>query len=134
MYRNGMSECDMLLHDLQRENNGVFRMPDNKDGIWQQIIRDIEEYDVLMNHSEFLDKPPDSPLVSSERPDVIYTSNNSEFVMGIECFKIDASKKRRKVALKFEKNRKRIIKYQYDTIIMIISKKVINDSFLLASQ
>ena len=82
------NEKDQLLYDL--DNPILDCQPDT---IWKRILKDIEEYNELMDHKDFLDELPQCPIIQYERPDVIYAKNTSVYVMGIECFKFDSSRK-----------------------------------------
>lgn len=90
----GKCELDSLLYDLKHYDSPDFF--DDLDSIWIQILDDISQYSELMDHLHFVECVPICPLISFERPDVLYCDNKSEWVMGIECFQFDASKKTRK--------------------------------------
>lgn len=93
MKNYNVPEDDQLLHDLA-EYTDLFQIRANREcDIWEQIIKDIEEYNDLMDHVSFLDEIPLPPMEKFESPDVVYAKNNSDFVMGIECFMFDASRK-----------------------------------------
>lgn len=66
------------------------------DDVWKYIIYDVQEYNKRDKYKWYYGYPPvqNFTLEQSDRPDIIYKCN--EFVMGIECFEFDSSKKTRK--------------------------------------
>lgn len=92
-------ELNNILWDFDRLTNNLMAQP--TDPFWRQIIDDVHKYVELDTHRFALDKAPICPLVQSDRPDVIY--NGSSFVMGIECFQFDASKKTKKGSTQIRK-------------------------------
>lgn len=98
-------EKDQVLFDLEHyTNNYLINTPN--DNIWDHIIKDINVYNDLMHHAPFLDNIPECPLIPSERPDVIYSMKDTDFVMGIECFKFDSSPKTSKGSTQIRKELK----------------------------
>lgn len=86
------NEKDQLEFDLTHYTRD-FLINTPEGHIWKKIICDVEKYTELMQHRHFLDFVPESPLIQYERPDVIYFKEEADFVMGIECFVFDASRK-----------------------------------------
>lgn len=69
---------------------------DDEDVIWDNIIKDgIKDnyYSIGEDGKEYIPKH-EEPFVSSERPDIYYL--NDEFIIGIEQFQFDSSKKTKK--------------------------------------
>lgn len=105
MKKHQQKEKDQLLFDLEHYTNS-FLLNSHHDNIWDQIITNINNYNELMHQVPFLDNTPECPLIQSERPDVIYSTKNTDFVMGIECFKFDSSPKTSKGSTQIRKELK----------------------------
>lgn len=101
MAKKGIHEHVELSH-LLYDFNHLYSLPEqnNADDVWLQIINDIQKYNTELAHCISEEKPI-CPLIQSERPDVIYVS--ADYVMGIECFSFDASKKTRKGSKQLQK-------------------------------
>lgn len=69
---------------------------DGEDVIWDIILKDSGEYNHYTLGEDGKEYIPDyeEPFVNSERPDIYYI--NDEFIMGIEQFQFDSSKKTKK--------------------------------------
>ena len=81
-------ELAHFLYDISHcpiELNSV-----DEDCIWNQIVADAIEQHISINNP-FIRKNAVLPFTDSERPDIIYECD--DFIMGIECFEFDASKK-----------------------------------------
>ena len=87
-------ELSSFLFDLDNLTNSAFF--EAIDDVWEQIINDVHEYEKRELYKWYYGKLPAYPFsfIQSERPDIIY--QRDEFVMGIESFQFDASKKTRK--------------------------------------
>ena len=86
-------EKEKLLFDLDRYTNNFLLYASENNNIWRDIICNVKKYNDLMHHTPFLDNIPNCPLIQFERPDVIYYNNDFDYIMGIECFVFDASRK-----------------------------------------
>ena len=89
-YHNELNEFvfDLVDRSIYQENS--------LDDIWRKIISDARDYDERDRYKWY---DGDFPVQhysfeKTERPDIIYSCD--EFIMGIECFSFDASKKPRK--------------------------------------
>ena len=73
----------------------IFVGSDSEYSLWSNIIKDLQNKHNMPKDLEFRRTHPiEWPLINSERPDVIY--ENTDIVVGIECFKFDSSHKTRK--------------------------------------
>ena len=91
-------------------NNAILRNFDN-DLIWREIIANATETNRLRNYPEYCDLQPEAPFAQGDRPkcskrlpDVIYLGE--DFVMGIECFDFDSSKKTKDGSTMRKQNKK----------------------------
>ena len=66
---------------------------ESTDCVWNNIYSDAVEYNENENNP-LLRNSLVSPFLDSESPDIIYECDN--FIMGIECFEFDASKRTKK--------------------------------------
>ena len=89
-------------------DNPILQIVD-EDGIWKQIVADVVETNRLRHYPEYDSLPPEAPFIQGDKigeqsnlPDVIYLGK--DFVMGIECFDFDSSKKTRKGSTMRSKN------------------------------
>lgn len=78
------------------EHNSILQAEESLDDVWKRIIRDIHEYCEADRYKWYYGYLPtqDFTIEQTERPDIIYQCD--DFIMGIECFEFDASKKTRK--------------------------------------
>ena len=88
------AELHRFVFDLNHHT--ILKAEDGLDEVWRKILNDVRDYenrDKIPWYSE--DAPAqDYSLEQSNRPDIIYECG--DFIMGIECFEFDASKKTRK--------------------------------------
>ncbi len=85
------NEAHNFLFDLLNWEKKLHTTDD--DMVWDKIIKEIMEYDKL--NSYYMGEPElPCPIQQTERPDIMFEC--ADFVMGIECFRFDASKKTRK--------------------------------------
>ena len=81
-------ELLQTVYDLSHYHITI--ISDDDDDIWTNVIKDAQTFasSRITGHTEpgYI-----SPFEKSERPDIIYCNDST--VMGIECFKFDASKK-----------------------------------------
>ncbi len=87
-------ELHRFVFDLNHHT--ILQPEDGQEEVWQRIIDDVRDYETRMSNPWY---PEDAPpqgysIEQSERPDIVY--QNESFVMGIECFEYDASKKIKK--------------------------------------
>ena len=87
-------ELHRFVFDLNHHT--ILQPEDEQEEVWQRIIDDVRDYETRMSNPWY---PEDAPpqgysIEQSERPDIVY--QNESFVMGIECFEYDASKKIKK--------------------------------------
>ena len=87
-------ELDKFVHDF----NKLLINPEESciDDIWEIIIKDVCEYKKRDQYKWYYGSIPaqNFSFEQSDRPDIIYQCE--DFIMGIECFQFDASKKTRK--------------------------------------
>lgn len=78
---------------------------DSIDEVWGKITNDIQEYEKFEEYKWLDDYIPEQSfsLEQSDRPDIIYQCEG--FIMGIECFEFDASKKGRRGSTQRQKER-----------------------------
>lgn len=82
-------------------NNSIVTLYDDNDVIWSSIINKAQQIDRLCQMPEYSCIPSEFPFklgdvvgVESGLPDVIYQAD--DVVLGIECFRIDSSKRTKK--------------------------------------
>ena len=86
-------ELDKFVYDLRHLS--IDSGEDSIDEVWIKITNDVLNYAKFKEYKWFDDNIPAQifSLEQSDRPDIIYQCE--DFIMGIECFEFDASKKRR---------------------------------------
>ena len=84
----------------------ICKIGDGIDNIWEKVISDVQEYGEREHYRWCSESIPvqSFSIEQSERPDVIYQCD--DFIMGIECFQFDASKKTRKGSKQKQKEHK----------------------------
>ena len=106
-------ELHGFVFDLN--HHSILSPEDGLDEIWLKIIDDVRDYQARTSNPWYSeDAPPQGySLVQSDRPDIAY--ENETFIMGIECFEFDASKKTRKGSKQKQKEQEadREIREQY---------------------
>ena len=117
-------ELHKLVFDLNHHT--ILQSEDGLDGVWQKIIKDVCDYETRMSNPWYPEyaSPQDYSLEQSDRPDIIYECD--DYIMGIECFEFDASKKTRKGSKQKQKEQEadRAIREEYQ------QSTVPKDSFL----
>lgn len=81
------------------------------DPLWREIIANAAETNRLRNYPEYCDLQPEAPFAQGDKPndsnrlpDVIYLGE--DFVIGIECFDFDSSKKTKDGSTMRKQNKK----------------------------
>lgn len=87
-------ELHKFVYDLNHQS--LIQLENGFDVVWRKIIDDVRDYDARTSNPWYSEDalPQGYSLEQSERPDIVY--ENEDFIMGIECFEFDASKKTRK--------------------------------------
>lgn len=87
-------ELHRFVFDLNHYT--VLQPDDEQDEVWRKILRDVHDYENRKNNPWYSEDTPahNYAIEQSNRPDIIYECD--DFIMGIECFEFDASKKTRK--------------------------------------
>jgi len=87
-------ELHRFVFDLNHYT--VLQPDDEQDEVWRKILRDVHDYENRKNNPWYSEDAPahNYAIEQSNRPDIIYECD--DYIMGIECFEFDASKKTRK--------------------------------------
>ena len=106
-------ELHKFVFDLNQQS--LIQPENGLDEIWLRIIDDVRDYDARTSNPWYSEDtlPQGYSLEQSERPDIVYA--NEDFIMGIECFEFDASKKTRKGSKQKQKEQEvdRVIREEY---------------------
>ena len=94
------NELDSFVFDMKPQS--IFNPEVGLDKIWQRLLEDVCDYETRKNNPMYSEcVPKNYSLVQSDRPDIIY--QNEDYIMGIECFEFDASRKTRKGSMQKQK-------------------------------
>ena len=99
------------------------------DEVWKTIINDVDEYNKRDKYKYYYGFVPamDFSIVQSDRPDIVYQCK--DFIMGIECFEFDASKKNRRSEKLIERLIKSIGNQQYKLMVFYQLKRKLTWNF-----
>ena len=94
-------ELDKFVYDLDHLSISLGK--DSIDEVWEKALTDIHKYGKREQYEWYYGfiPPQNFSLEQSDRPDIIYQCD--DFIMGIECFEFDASKKTRKGSMQRQK-------------------------------
>ena len=94
------NELDSFVFDMKPQS--IFNPEVGLDKIWQRLLEDVCDYETRKNNPMYSEcVPKNYSLEQSDRPDIIYQTE--DYVMGIECFEFDASRKTRKGSMQKQK-------------------------------